>query len=127
MPTPPPQDRISAPITKMSVAPNGHFLACYRRDGVITVLSAAFTSKVLDFNTKSMSRPMEIAWCGDDAVVLLWRNTGAGTYSWSNGIMWYRGLNVMHELVSCLVSSVMSYMLWCEHVQYSPCITLFIN
>ena len=71
------QDRVSAPITKMSVAPNGHFLACYRRDGVITVLSAAFTNKVLDFNTKSMSRPMEIAWCGDDAVVLLWRNTGA--------------------------------------------------
>ena len=23
-----------------------------------------------------MSRPMEIAWCGEDAVVLLWRNTG---------------------------------------------------
>lgn len=70
------QDRIGAPITKMAVAPNGRFLACYRRDGVLTVMSATFTTKVLDFDTKSMSRPMEIAWCGEDAVVLLWRNTG---------------------------------------------------
>lgn len=31
---------------------------------------------MLDFDTKSMSRPMDIAWCGEDAVVLLWRNTG---------------------------------------------------
>ena len=70
------QDRIKAPITKMAVAPNGRFLACYRRDGVLTVMSATFTTKVLDFDTKSMSRPLDIAWCGDDAVVLLWRNTG---------------------------------------------------
>jgi hypothetical protein len=70
------QDRIGAPITKMAVAPNGRFLACYRRDGVLTVMSATFTTKVLDFDTKSMTRPMEIAWCGEDAVVLLWRNTG---------------------------------------------------
>jgi hypothetical protein len=40
------QDRISAPITKMSVAPNGRFLACYRRDGVLTVMSTTFTTKV---------------------------------------------------------------------------------
>lgn len=32
--------------------------------------------QVLDFDTKSISRPMEIAWCGEDAVVLLWKNTG---------------------------------------------------
>lgn len=70
------QDRIGAPITKMTVAPNGRFLACYRRDGILTVLSATFTTKVLDFDTKSMSRPLEITWCGEDAVVLLWRNTG---------------------------------------------------
>jgi len=69
-------DRIGAPITKMSVAPNGRFLACYRNDGILTVMSATFTSKVLDFDTKSVSRPMEIAWCGEDAVLLMWKNTG---------------------------------------------------
>lgn len=69
-------DRINSPITKMSVAPNGRFLACYRKDGLLTVMSSTFTTKVLDFDTKSLSKPMDIAWCGEDAVVLLWRNTG---------------------------------------------------
>jgi hypothetical protein len=56
------QQRIESPITKISVAPNGRFLACYRKDGVLTVMSSAFTTKVLDFDTKSMSRPLEIVW-----------------------------------------------------------------
>jgi hypothetical protein len=46
------QDRIAAPITKMVMAPNGRFLACYRQDGVLTVISSTFTTKVLDFDTK---------------------------------------------------------------------------
>lgn len=70
------QTKISSPITKIAVAPNGRFLACYRKDGVLTVLSSAFTTKVLDFETKSISRPIEIAWCGEDSVVMQWRNTG---------------------------------------------------
>jgi hypothetical protein len=70
------QSKIDAPIVKMAVAPNGVFLACYRNDGILTVLSAAFTRKVLDFDAKSVSRPIEIAWCGEDAVVMQWRNTG---------------------------------------------------
>ena len=32
--------------------------------------------QVLDFDTKSLSRPIEIAWCGEDAICLQWRNTG---------------------------------------------------
>ena len=70
------QDRIPAPITKISVAPNGKFLACFRQDGVLTVMSVTFTTKVLDFDTKSLSRPKEVAWCGEDAVLLVWKNTG---------------------------------------------------
>lgn len=41
------QQKISAPITKMSVAPNGKFLACYCKDGVLTVMSSSFTTKVV--------------------------------------------------------------------------------
>lgn len=70
------QDRIAAPIDKMALAPNGRFLACYRRDGILTVMSSSFTTKVLDFDTKSMTRPLDIVWCGEDAVVLHWKNTG---------------------------------------------------
>ena len=113
------QDRILAPITKMAVAPNGHFLACYRRDGVMTVLSSAFTNKVLDFNTKSMSRPMEIAWCGDDAVVLQWKNTGiimVGPYGdWLN--FPYRGVvHLVAEPDCCRIITATS----CDMLQRVP-------
>jgi vacuolar protein sorting-associated protein 16 len=70
------QDRIGAPIIKIAVAPNGRFLACYRKDGILTVMSSSFTSKVLDFDTKSISKPLDITWCGEDAVLLVWKNTG---------------------------------------------------
>jgi vacuolar protein sorting-associated protein 16 len=48
------QDRIGAPISKIAVAPNGKFLACFRRDGVLTVLSVTFTTKV-SFSLSSTS------------------------------------------------------------------------
>jgi hypothetical protein len=32
--------------------------------------------QVVDFDTRSLSRPLDMIWCGDDAVVLLWRNSG---------------------------------------------------
>ena len=67
---------IAAPITKIAVAPKGEYLACYRRDGMLTVLSSTFVTKYVDVNTKSMHKPMDIVWCGDDAVVLQWKNTG---------------------------------------------------
>ena len=67
------QKEILAPVTKMSMAPSGRFLACYRDDGILTVMSSTFTNKVLDFNTNSMTKPMDMLWCGDDAVVLVWK------------------------------------------------------
>lgn len=38
--------KIDAPIVKIAVAPNGQYLACYRHDGILTVMSSAFTTKV---------------------------------------------------------------------------------
>lgn len=35
-----------------------------------------FLSKVLDFDAKSVSGPIDIVWCGEDSVVMQWRNTG---------------------------------------------------
>ena len=40
------QQKIPSPITKISLAPNAKFLACYRKDGVLTVMSSSFTTKV---------------------------------------------------------------------------------
>ena len=33
-------------VVSMAVSPNGLFVACYRRDGVLTVFSHSFTTKV---------------------------------------------------------------------------------
>ena len=40
------QTKIDAPIVTMAVSPNGAFLACYRSDGLLTVVTAAFSKKV---------------------------------------------------------------------------------
>jgi hypothetical protein len=32
--------------------------------------------EVLDFDVKSLIRPLEITWCGNDAICMQWRNTG---------------------------------------------------
>jgi vacuolar protein sorting-associated protein 16 len=70
--------RISSPIVDMSFAPNGRFLACFTESSILTVISASFETKVLDFDTSegSNSPPLELKWCGEDSVVLHWKNLG---------------------------------------------------
>lgn len=70
------QELLGSTVTKIAVAPNGRFLACYRQDGWMTVTSASFDKRILDFDTQSMARPLQIEWCGEDSVALLWKNTG---------------------------------------------------
>jgi hypothetical protein len=68
----------SAPIISMAFAPNGRFLACFTSNSILTVVSTTFESKVLEFNTSSgsSSPPRSMAWCGEDSVVLHWKNLG---------------------------------------------------
>jgi hypothetical protein len=40
------QNKIEAPVVKIAVAPNGVFLACYRSDGILTVMTSSFSKKV---------------------------------------------------------------------------------
>lgn len=120
------QDRIGAPVTKMAVAPNGRFLACFQRDGVLIVMSTTFTTKVLDFDTKSVTRPLEIAWCGEDAVVLVWRNTGlvmVGPYGdWLN--FQYEGaVRLVPESDCCRIITSSG----CELLQRVPASTVAIR
>ena len=61
-------------MTRMAVAPNGRFLACFTASGILTVMSTSFTTKVLDFDTNTDSRPLSMGWCGEDAVALHWRH-----------------------------------------------------
>ncbi|KAG7346717.1 Vps16 vacuolar sorting complex protein [Nitzschia inconspicua] len=70
--------RISSPIVEMTFAPNGRFLACFSESSMLTVIDSTFQTKVLDFDTSegSTQPPLEIRWCGEDSVVLHWKNLG---------------------------------------------------
>lgn len=70
--------RIASPIVEMTFAPNGRFLACFTESSMLTVISSTFETKVLDFDTSEGSTlpPLEIRWCGEDSVVLHWKNLG---------------------------------------------------
>jgi hypothetical protein len=70
--------RIASPIVEMIFAPNGRFLACFTESSILTVISSTFETKVLDFDFAegSSQPPLEIRWCGEDSVVLHWKNLG---------------------------------------------------
>lgn len=70
--------RIATPIVDMCFAPNGRFLACFTEASMLTVISTSFETKLLDFDTSEGSNtpPLEMKWCGEDSVVLHWKNLG---------------------------------------------------
>lgn len=72
------QASLVAPILKMALAPNGRFLACFTQDAMVTVVSTSFDTKVLDFDTSegATTPPLALEWCGEDSVVLHWKNMG---------------------------------------------------
>ena len=69
---------MSSPIAKMSFAPNGRFLACFTQSSILTVISTSFETKVLDFDTSegSSAAPEDIQWCGEDSVIMYWKDLG---------------------------------------------------
>lgn len=72
------RSRMTSPIVDMCFAPNGRFLACFTESSMLTVISASFETKVLDFDTSegSSSPPLDMQWCGEDSVVLHWKKLG---------------------------------------------------
>jgi hypothetical protein len=114
------QTQLSAPITKISIAPDGKFLACYKKDGVLTVMGSAFNRKIIDFDTRSASRPIAIQWCGKDSVILQWRNTGlvmVGPYGdWINFPYDTQGIHIVPELDCCRIVTTNT----CEILQMVP-------
>jgi vacuolar protein sorting-associated protein 16 len=70
--------RLASPIVQMSVAPNGRFLAAFTESQMLTVVSTTFETKVLDFDTSegSAAPPTQLCWCGEDCVMLHWKNLG---------------------------------------------------
>jgi hypothetical protein len=48
-------------------------MACFMSSGILTVMSTSFTTKILDFDTNSTRKPVQMVWCGEDAVLLSWQ------------------------------------------------------
>ena len=62
----------NGPITKLSVAPNGQFVAAFTGEGKLVVWTADFGKFLSEFATQSDTPPEQVAWCGTDSVVLYW-------------------------------------------------------
>ncbi len=60
-------------IQKLSVAPNGQFVAAYTADGRLKVWVADFTKALSEFATQSDKLPEQLEWCGTDSVVMCWQ------------------------------------------------------
>ena len=85
------------------------------------------SSQVLDFDAQSLSPPLEIAWCGEDAVVMQWRNTGiimVGPYGdWLNFPYDSSAVHLVAEPDCCRIITSFS----CEILQRVPSSTAAIR
>ena len=59
-------------IQKLSIAPNGQFVAAYTADGRLKVWGSDFTKALSEFATQSEKLPEQLEWCGTDSVVMCW-------------------------------------------------------
>lgn len=59
-------------IQKLAIAPNGQFVAGYTSEGKLKVWVSDFSKVLSEFATESKKTPLQLEWCGDDSVVLLW-------------------------------------------------------
>ncbi|KIY95564.1 Vacuolar protein sorting-associated protein 16 [Monoraphidium neglectum] len=56
----------------LAVAPGGGFVAAFCEDGRLRVFSSDFGRIISEFDTSSAVAPLDLAWCGVDAVALRW-------------------------------------------------------
>jgi hypothetical protein len=48
-------------------------MACFLANGMLSVMSTGFNKKILDFDTNSTRKPLQMVWCGEDSVLLTWQ------------------------------------------------------
>ncbi|GBF95901.1 hypothetical protein Rsub_08492 [Raphidocelis subcapitata] len=56
----------------LAVAPGGGFVAAFCGDGRLRVFSSDFSRVISEFDTASAVPPIDLAWCGVDAVAMRW-------------------------------------------------------
>lgn len=62
------------PFTHISLSPNGRFVALYTEAGKAYVITSDFQSRLSEHNSKARTLPMDVQWCGNDAVVIAWED-----------------------------------------------------
>jgi len=63
----------SGPFCKITVSPQGKFLACFSTSGMLFVMPSDMSKNLTQFDTKTKAAPDQMEWCGVDAVVMYWR------------------------------------------------------
>ncbi|KHJ32046.1 putative vacuolar protein sorting-associated protein [Erysiphe necator] len=62
------------PFVHISVSPNGKFVALYTTKGNIHVITSDFQSRLSEHNSKYTIPPIDMQWCGNDAIVMAWED-----------------------------------------------------
>ncbi|PGH27681.1 hypothetical protein AJ80_00696 [Polytolypa hystricis UAMH7299] len=70
------EDRVlqNGPFKHVSVSPNGRFVALFTGDGKLWVVSSDFQNKFSEYDSRARTSPKDVAWCGNDSVVLSWED-----------------------------------------------------
>lgn len=66
------QVQIEDPYIRMVCSPEATAIACFSAQGTLSIMAADFSKIFSKFDTKSKVPPREMAWCGEDSVVLYW-------------------------------------------------------
>jgi hypothetical protein len=64
----------AGPFRHIAVSPNGKFIALYTEEGKVWVISSDFQERFSEYESKVKTPPRELAFCGNDAVVLAWED-----------------------------------------------------
>ena len=60
----------NGPFTILKLSPKGSFLALFSTSGTLSIVSADCSRFISEFSTSATLQPHQIAWCGEDSVLM---------------------------------------------------------
>ncbi|KAJ3135793.1 hypothetical protein HK100_002286 [Physocladia obscura] len=81
----------SGPYTNIAFSPNAKFISLFSTATIsakVLVISADFTKQLAEFNPGASTSPLNMAWCGNDAVALHWEDSIVIVGPFSDSIRW---------------------------------------
>eukprot|EP01105_Mastigella_eilhardi_P020596 TRINITY_DN4916_c0_g1_i1.p1 TRINITY_DN4916_c0_g1~~TRINITY_DN4916_c0_g1_i1.p1 ORF type:complete len:904 (+),score=217.69 TRINITY_DN4916_c0_g1_i1:217-2712(+) len=65
----------NGPFNRMCLSPSGKLLACFTCEGALWVTTSDFAKSLSTLPMKGKPAPAQMAWCGNDSVLIFWDNT----------------------------------------------------